>query len=418
MSVELPEEDPNADVIINSWKELGYHEIDYNSGKQLGVGRFQYTIKDGSRHSTNDAFIRPIRSKRPNLTVRPNSQVIKIIINPQTKRAIGVEYVKTGTKDIRKAYATKEVIISAGAYDSPKLLMLSGIGPVEELSEVDIPVVQELPVGKNLQDHPASSPLTLILRNSTSTMQPIEDKISDVTQWLEDQTGPLIVNGLWGVVPFFQTSFENRPGVADIEVHYLTGVRDREPYGTSSHYGVLSYYNEISIWTTLVAPKSRGWVKLNKTDPIWSQPIINPNFFSDPQDLEALVEGLNYTKAFTRTRSFRNSGFTVTTTPAPACHEFLNNDVAYYECLAKKYYISVYHPVGTCRMGPEYDPDAVVDSRLRIYGIPGLRVIDASIMPSVPRGNTNAPSIMIGEKGSDMIKEDWLPSYVSNLYRK
>lgn len=416
LSVELPENDPNTDSIINSWKELGFQEIDYNSGNQLGVGRFQYTIKDGARHSTNDAFIRPIRDKRPNLTVRPNSQVIKIIINPQTKRAIGVEYVKTGTKEIRRAYATKEVIISAGAIDSPKLLMLSGIGPSEELTQAGIPVVKDLSVGKNLQDHPAVSPITLKLREDAASMTPVEDKINDVNQWLEDQSGPLRVNGLWGVVPFFQTSFSSFPGAVDMEVHYLSSIHDRDRFGIESLYSLTSQYNEISVWTTLVAPRSRGWIKLNKTDPIWSQPLIDPNFYSDPQDFEAMVEGLNYTREFTKTNAFRNSGFAVSRTPAPACHEFINNDVAYHECIAQKYYVALYHPVGTCRMGPEFDPDAVVDSRLRTYGIVGLRVIDASIMPTVTRGNTNAPTIMIGEKGSDMIKEDWLPNYVNNLY--
>ncbi|OXU27428.1 hypothetical protein TSAR_004925 [Trichomalopsis sarcophagae] len=408
LGISLPEKDSNIDVIIDSWKELGYDEIDYNSGSQVGVNKFQYTIKNGVRQTTNAAFIRPIRGKRANLFVRPNSHVTKIIINPKTKVAIGVEYVEAGTKITKRAFAKKEVIVSGGAIDSPKLLMLSGIGPVDELKQAGIKQILELPVGRNLQEHVAASPVTVSLKNSPAPFKPFDEKVQDVKQWLANRTGPLRRSGAWGVIPFIQTSYETRPGVPDMEIHYLTSFDAEELNGSTALYNLWSYYNKLTVYTTLLTPKSRGWIELNKTDPIWGKPLIYPNFYEHPDDIKALVEGLSLTKKFTETEAFKQSELSATRTPAPKCEKDLGDEDKYHECIARNYFLPLYHPSCSCRMGPKSDGNAVVDPRLRVHGIKRLRVIDASVMPVVIKGNTNAPTIMIAEKGSDLVKEDWL----------
>ena len=389
------------------WKELGYKELDYNSGSQVGVARLQYTIKNGTRQSANTAFIRPIRRKRSNLTIKTNSQVIKVIIDEKSKTAIGVEYVTGENKVVHRSFASKEVIISAGAIDSPKILMLSGIGPADELEKAGINLVKDLAVGKNFQEHVAASIVTLRLKNESESFEPIETKLQDIDLWFHTRDSRLNVPGIMSPVQFIQTSFDSRPGVPDIQNHYMAFINDTRKTGVNSLYRIFSYYNMLVIETTLITPKSRGWIELNKSDPIWSKPLIYPNFYDHPEDLQKLVEGLNITSRLMHTQTLKTSNFEAVRTPAPNCDKFLSNMTKYYECIAKKYLLPLYHPVGTCKMGPKTDPNAVVDERLRVYGIQRLRVIDASIMPSIIRGNTNAPSMMIGEKGSDMIKEDY-----------
>ena len=389
------------------WKELGYKELDYNSGSQVGVARFQYTIKNGTRQSANTAFIRPIRGKRLNLTIKTNSQVVKIIIEKNSNTAIGVEYVTGENKVVHRSFASKEVIISAGAIDSPKILMLSGIGPADELEAAGINLVKDLAVGKNFQEHVAASIVTLRLKNEPESFEPIENKFQDMAWWFHARDSRLNIPGLISPVQFIQTSFDSRPGVPDIENHYLPSIDDKRKTGVNSMYNIFSYYNMLVIQTTLITPKSRGWIELNKNDPIWSKPLIYPNFYDHPNDLQNLVEGLNITSRLMDTQTLKNSNFEAVRTPAPNCEKFLSNMTKYYECIAKNYHVPLYHVAGTCKMGPKTDPNAVVDERLRVYGIKHLRVIDASIMPSVTRGNTNAPAMMIGEKGSDMIKEDY-----------
>lgn len=408
MGVEVAKSDKTIDTIINSWKELGFKENDYNSGNLVGVSKFQFTIKNGVRQSANEAFIRPIREKRPNLFVKTNSRVTKIMIDPKTKRTTGVEFVENDSRtNIQKLYAKKEVILSAGAIDSPRLLMLSGIGPKKELKELGIQIIKDLPVGENLQEHVATSAITLV-EDGPSSLQfedALEDRKEDVSQWLESRKGPLSVSGLMGVVNFFQSSHEKRPGVADMEIHYINSLVENDE---TSIYNFISYHNRVTVLPSLIAPKSRGWIKLNKTDPIWGKPLLYVNYFSDPQDLEALAEGTRFTNKFVETEVFKKSGLKVERTPAPKCQHLLFEDARYYDCLVKTFHMSVYHPCCTCKMGPNSDNKTVVNSRLKVHGIKGLRVIDASIMPNVTRGNTNAPSMMIGEKGSDLIKEDWL----------
>ncbi|XP_001607005.1 glucose dehydrogenase [FAD, quinone]-like [Nasonia vitripennis] len=381
-----------ADSFIQGWEELGLKEVDYNSGDQIGTSRLQLTMKNGIRQSTNAAFIRPIRGERSNLTVRTNTRVTRIIIDPETKKASGVEYANSGTKVTKKVFAKKEVIVSTGAIDSPKLLMLSGIGPKDDLREAGIEVIKDSPVGKNYQDHVAVSALSYKLKNTTRADSKSFHKISD---------------GVFYYTVYFKTPLETRTGMPDIQLFYFGISKGMDRYGNYTYTGTLDA-NIAVCYLTLTSPKSRGWIKLNMSDPTWGDPLIYPNLFTDPADLETAVEAIKFADKLSETEAFKKSGLVAVYNPVPPCEKFISNKEEYFRCFANNYHNPFYHASGTCKMGPKTDPEAVVDSRLRVYGVKGLRVIDASIMPNVTRANTNAPTIMIAEKGSDMIKEDWL----------
>ena len=410
LGIEIPNMTKEAQMFLDGWKELGYNEIDYNSGDQIGASRLQFTIKNGIRQSTNEAFIRPIRGKRSNLTIRTNSQVTRIIINPITRKAIGVEYIYNDV--CKTAYAKKEVILSAGSFASPKLLMLSGIGPAEDLRKVGIKVIKNLSVGRNLQDHITTPGLVLFVNSSTTPffnpLNESQEKVSDVKQWQKNKDGALKDAGTFNSIAFIQSSLENRPGYSDIEVNVLQNFNGVDKNGIQSRYDGFPYFNSLLILPFLISPKSRGWVKLNTSDPIGSLPEVNLNFFDHSDDLKTFIDGANKIYRLVETKAFKKHGFKYIKPPAPKCEQYINDNDKFYECMAKMYYVAGHHPVGTCKMGPNTDPEAVVDPRLRVRGIKRLRVIDASIIPKSLRGNTNAPAIMIGEKGSDMVKEDWL----------
>ena len=406
LKIEIPTKTQDAQMFLDGWKELGYNEIDYNSGDQIGASLLQYTTKNGIRQSTNEAFIRPIRGKRSNLTIRTNSQVTRIIINPMTKKAIGVEYIYNGVA--KTVYAKKEVILSAGSFASPKLLMLSGIGPAKDLRRVGIKVIKDLPVGRNLQDHIAMNGLVLLTNTSSmSFFNPMEDKVSDVKQWHKSRDGVLKDTGIFNSVAFIQSSLENRTGYSDIEVNVLQNFIDVDKNGNQSIYLGFPYYNSLIIVPFFISPRSRGWVKLNTADPVANLPDVNLNFLDHPDDLKAFTDSIRKIYRLVETEAFKKLGYKYVKPSAPKCQQYIDDNDKFYECTARNYYFAGHHPVGTCKMGPNTDPESVVDPRLRVRGMMGLRVIDASIIPDSLRGNTNAAAIMIGEKGSDMIKEDW-----------
>ncbi|XP_031785991.2 glucose dehydrogenase [FAD, quinone] isoform X1 [Nasonia vitripennis] len=403
----FPHQDRNSKTILNAWKELGFKEIDYNSGyTQLGTSRLQFHTIHGAHQTANGAYVRPIRGKRRNLFVKTKCLVTRIVIDPASKRALGVEYIDQNTNTVQYAHAKKEVIVSGGAIESPKLLMLSGIGPAEHLREAGIPLMQNLPVGANLQDHPMVYPIQFKMSDDAATFASVEDMQDDLVYWLSSHEGPLSGLGLMDTVTYYQTSNEKLRGVPDIHFGF-TGFISEPLNNYSFHYIPMSYYNEVRLSTTLLNPKSRGLVKLNISNPL-GHPLIYANYLTHPHDIKVLVEGAHMARKIVNTRSFRENGFIHITTPAEGCENFPFESTAYFECMAEHYVTTAFHPSGTCRMGPRANPSSVVDARLRVHGVIGLRVIDASIMPTLIRGNTYAPTLMIAEKGSDMIKQDWL----------
>ncbi len=361
---------------------------DFNDGQQEGAGRFQSTTKDRRRWSTAAAYLRPARS-RQNLRVETNALATRIVC--ADGRATGVEFVSGGAR--RTARVRGEVIVCGGVFNSPQLLQLSGIGPGELLRKLEIPVVREIPaVGADLQDHfyvrlafRCTKPITL---NDVAN-NPLR-KVAAGVQYLLFRSGPLATNGI--CAGGFARS-DQRLERPDIQLNFsLWSFAERTRRGVKPHP-----FPGFTVSAVHLRPDARGEVRLKSADPL-AAPAIRFNFLKTPYDLQALTAGMRLARR-------------IVNQPALSGHvadelipgRSVSTD-AEFEAAIRRNGISNLHPVGTCRMGG--DEAAVLDPRLRVRGVGNLRVVDASVMPSVPAGNTNAPSIMIGEKASDMILED------------
>ena len=402
----LPPTDKNTQVLIDAFEELGYNKTDFNSGQQLGVGEHQFTAKDGVRQSTNAAFIRPIRNQRLNLVIKTQTHAKRVIIDSESKKANGVEFISKKTGSSQIVYAKKEVILSAGALSSPKIVMLSGIGPREQLLKHNISLIYDSPVGRNFHNHVSASNLVFSIPNRT--LPNFEEMKKDLYDYRATQKGPMSAIG-FRFGGFLQTTKSDVGALSpDIDIGQ-SGVSLKDVLTGSRVPSFLPcpYYDGIGLRPSVIAPKSRGIFRLNDTDPVWGNPDIFTGYYSVESDLDPLVKGYKILMKLEETEAFRKNGFKMVKVPLPACKQFEFGSSKYWKCVAKEFPNPIHHFVGTCKMGPKSDPQAVVDPRLRVYGVKQLRVVDASIMPVVIRGNTNAPTIMIAEKAGDMIKEDW-----------
>ncbi|BAY11422.1 GMC family oxidoreductase [Calothrix sp. NIES-2098] len=340
---------------------LGYgRNPDFNGAQQEGAGLYQLTIKDGKRHSTAAAFLVPILD-RPNLTVTTSALVTRLLF--EGTRTIGVEYLHGGT--IHQTFVNQEVILSAGAFDSPKLLMLSGIGNAEHLKTLNIPVVADLPgVGQNLQDHFS----VIVAYQATQDLQPAPtSNIGEAGLFLHTE-------GRLDTAPDLQ--FFCGP------VLWAPPAYAREGSGFAASVCVTN-------------PESRGHLTLRSASP-QDAPLIRMNYLQGESDLQKLVAGIKITRQIFHSNAFDDFRGEEA---APGADVSSNEALQAY---VRETCETLYHPVGTCKMGT--DANSVVDAELRVHGVQGLRVVDASIMPTITTGNTNAPTIMIGEKAADLIK--------------
>ena len=354
---------------------------DMNEGNPLGVAQMQSNYADGERHSASARYLKPVMH-RPNLTVITGALVKRVIF--EGKRATGIEYLKGGrTETIR---VEREVILAGGVINSPQILQLSGIGDPEDLRPHGIPVMLELPgVGRNMSDHIAiavkqrsTKPYSLL-----KTLKPLA-MVRALAQYLLFNSGPTAVGGLeaWA-------HLKSRPELEypDLQIYTVPLMYNDHGRDVIQEEGYQSVMNGSK-------PKSVGTVKIRSADPTVA-PDIDPNYFDDPDDLRVLRDGIRITREIFATKpydDFRGTEY------APGANLTSDDDLnTYIRANAN----TLYHPVGTCKMGS--DAMAVVDASLRVRGIEALRVVDASIMPDITSGNTNFPAMMIAEKAADMI---------------
>lgn len=357
---------------------------DFNGARQEGIGYYEVTHKNGERWSTARAFLDG-SMERPNLTVLTGALTEKLLI--QGKQVIGVQYQRGGISNAVKA--KKEIILSAGAFGSPQILLLSGIGPKGKLEPHGIKLVHELPgVGENLQDHPdyVLSYDSNLKDNIGLSLMGGFRMLKDVFRYRKERKGQLASNYAESGGFIYTDRSEPSP---DIQLILVRSVVD--DHGRKLHLG-----HGYSLHVTVIRPKSRGSLWLNSADPS-DNPAIDPAFLENDDDIKRLVKGTRIAQQILESTAFDD----VRKKPFYATH---TEDEAELRADIRARADTQYHPVGTCKMGQ--DEMAVVDERLRVRGLNGLRVADASIMPNVTSGNTNAPAIMIGEKCAHMIIED------------
>ncbi|XP_048768061.2 alcohol dehydrogenase [acceptor]-like [Ostrea edulis] len=403
----------NEKVYARAMAELGYPTTDCNGKSQIGYCPSQETVKNGERCSTVKAFLRPVMGRK-NLHVSMNSHVTKILI--KDKKAVGVTFVKDNKKHV--IVANKEVIVSAGAVSTPQILMLSGIGPKEHLKSKGIPVIADLPVGDNLQDHI----MTFIdFHDNSSSVASLATISSPITilQYLAMKSGSLSKTHLEGTAfltdnkklpPHLQFHFFSISYVPEITQEYIDNL-NLDPKLKEGKEKEFQERKDKNIGTFVVLPillhpKSKGTIRLQSDDP-FDPPLIDPNYLDHPDDIKTFLRGVRESLRLGDTKAFQSIGASPQDpleAYAPQCDDLPRDSDEYWVCRLRHYTFTVYHPTSTCRMGAKDDPTAVVDPELRVRGIPNIRVVDASVMRNVPSGNTNAPTIMIAEKAADMIK--------------
>ncbi|KAF7493593.1 Glucose dehydrogenase -like protein [Sarcoptes scabiei] len=413
---------PLAHTFIEAGKYFGYPNIDINGPSQYGFMIPQATIRRSGRCSTAKAYLLGDAKYRKNLHVVTFAFVIKILFN-EFKEAIGIIFDRFGVR--HRVYARKEIVLSAGSINTAQLLMLSGVGPKNELSRHGIPVIADLPVGLNLQDHIYPLGLNFIpderfrpKGKHWSYIQSRVHNVGNIVKYLTLGRGLIAsIGGLEGLgfirSRFANTTFTDWP---DFEIHFLSGCissddgmhfKDSINLNEQQWQNVFFPFVQKECYTLLpvmLRPKSVGYIKLKSANP-YDHPIIDPKYFSHPEDLEKMADAMKISFQIGNSLPFRRkyrskpSGRIV-----PGCELYPIYSRNYMKCVAQTLTATIYHPVGTCKMGDPNDPTTVVDYELRVKGVYRLRVADGSVMPKITSGNTNAPIIMIGEKASDLIR--------------
>ncbi|XP_060518441.1 glucose dehydrogenase [FAD, quinone]-like [Cylas formicarius] len=392
--VNVTEQTPGFDeLFFEAFAELGVEKVDYNGKRQLGVSKLQYSLNNNQRASTARAFLDPVL-ERTNLAVSLRSFVTKLYVDNSTKTVYGLEFVKNGKRFF--SAATKEVILSAGVIGSPQILMLSGIGPSDHLNDLGIEVVEDLPVGNTFQDQVTY--FSLIFRTN-HTFYNIS--LREQLQLYLDNERPL--TAISDIVAFVNPD-ETTSSRPDIEIYTIVDA----PTLNSNLSQDLDVVHDIRVYVCLLNPISKGTLRLRSKDPI-DRPLIDPNYLSDAQgqDIETFLKGFKYVQRLNETKAFREFHAWMDHPPAEPCDgQFERFSDDWWYCAIKNFAAATYHSVGTTRMGNS-TVDSVVDAKLKVHGIGGLRVVDAGVMPVMISGHTNAPTIMVAEKAADLIKQDY-----------
>ncbi len=374
-------------VFVQAAQQAGYPlNPDFNGASQEGVGMYQVTHKNGERHSAAKAYLTP-NLARPNLQIITQAHTTRLLL--EGRRVVGVEYSVDGA--LKQLRARREVLLCAGALQSPQVLMLSGIGPGEHLQSLGIPVAHALPgVGQNLHDHVDvvavynAPELTELFGLSLTGMA---RAFKGMQEWRRSRSGMLTTN-------FAEAGgfIKSQPGLAtpDLQLHFVIG--KLMDHGRKTVFG-----HGYSCHVCLLRPKSRGALTLASADP-YAAPLIDPNFLAEREDMDALLRG------FKQMRQILQQPALAAFQAREAAMSAGAQTDAQLEQFIRGHADTIYHPVGSCRMGS--DGMAVVDAQLRVHGMQGLRVVDASILPQVVSGNTNAPVIAIAEKAADMVRKE------------
>ncbi|KQM97253.1 glucose-methanol-choline oxidoreductase [Sphingobium sp. Leaf26] len=394
LDVEKPRSwNPIATAIVDAAAQVGHRRNDDFAGeRQDGFGRYDLNQRNGTRLSSARAFLHPAL-RRENLTVLDETMVRRILFD--RGRASGIEVEKDGARRILTA--RREIILSAGATNSPQLLMLSGIGPRDHLRAMGIDLVHHLPgVGRHLQDHPT---VHVAMENPSAESYAISPKalpriLASPFRYLFNRTGMLASN-VAECGGFLCTDGSGRP---DIQITFLVGLKI-DARSVPRRHGYMALIQ-------LLRPKSAGSVSLASNRPE-DKPVIDPNFFADPYDMKTLIAGFREAR-----RIFAQPALAAMTGEEiePGAQHQSDAEI---DAALRRIVNTAYHPTGTCRMGPDSDPMAVVDNRLRVRGVAGLRVVDASVMPEIISGNTSAPTMMIAERAARFILEDALRSNIA-----
>lgn len=383
---DLRSPNPLSQAFVNAGVQAGYPRNDDFSGERLeGVGLYQVTHRNGERFSAAKAYLTPHLAARPNLHVVTNAQVTRILM--EGRRAVGVQYWQGGTMHSERV--TREVLLCGGAFFSPQLLMLSGIGSGAALQQLGIDVVHDLPgVGENLHDHPDVVTVVDAPAQTQSfgvSMSGAARLLRAVLEWRKYRTGMLTSN-FAEAGGFIKSSVHE--AIPDLQLHFVVG--KLLDHGRKAAWG-----HGYSVHVCLLQPKSRGRVTLGSADAL-APPLIDPAFLAETEDMQKMVGAVKLMRAILSQPALQGLGGTELEYSAQAQSD---EQIAAY---IRDYADTIYHPVGSCRMGS--GPMDVVDAELRVHGIQGLRVVDASIMPRIVSGNTNAPVIMIAEKAADLIR--------------
>nr|CAH7718553.1 unnamed protein product [Callosobruchus chinensis] len=419
-----------GNAFVAAAQQAGFPYVDYNGKQQMGVSYMQGTLRNGLRSDAENSYLRPVRHRK-NLKIRTEAHVTKILIRPGSKEAYGVEYRKNGR--MYHVIVKKEVILSAGGLNSPQILMLSGVGPRDQLEEFGIPVIKNLPVGTIMYDHVTFLGAAFLI-NEPVGLEVLKYALDPQTyvDFMLHRKGPLTSFGIMEAVAFVKTNLteQNHPSRPDIELLFIPaqlsgdfGIFFKRIFNVNdelfnSHWKPLIGKPAFTVLPILLQPLSKGNVRLRSTNP-FDTAKYTQNYFSDPDnlDIKRMIVAIREIQRIASQPSLKKFEPKIVTTPFPGCDIFAFDSDEYWECAIRAIPGSLFHQQSTCRMGPTTSKDAVVDARLRVHGMRNLRVADISIFPTPVSGHTVCPAYAIGEKTADMIKEDWTPaSNVNDIY--